>query len=234
MFCSTWSFWTNVLWHAQRSEAGTSLAVREIKTSDELCYCITGWPAPAGCRGGEGLMIASLPRCQVHLDFLTCSCELVQACLSVHEKPTGKNVLAHTAYRKSIFCLVMRFIANEEEKHTAASIKICKPNRVFVHTDTFLTFQSTLQTWEQLRRKTDERWIFSVLWENYRDVSESVPHWRRAREIISDCMGTELHMYTQSTNYTSLLIQRNKQRTKVHRINKSPKHLSVFSCQITV
>lgn len=33
MFCSPWSIWTNVLWHArvQRSEAGTNLAVREIK-----------------------------------------------------------------------------------------------------------------------------------------------------------------------------------------------------------
>ena len=33
MFCSPWSIWTNVLWRArvQRSEAGTNLAVREIK-----------------------------------------------------------------------------------------------------------------------------------------------------------------------------------------------------------
>lgn len=32
----------------------------------------------------------------------------------------------------------MLFIANEENKK-----KICKPNRVYVHTDTFFTFQSS-------------------------------------------------------------------------------------------
>lgn len=35
--------------------------------------------------------------------------------------------------------------------------------------------------------------------EDYRDLLESVAHRRRAGEIISDCMGTKLHMYT--TNY---------------------------------
>ncbi len=56
VFCSTWTVWTNVLWHArvQRSEAGTNLAVREIKTSDEPCLlCIAGRPAHAGCRAEQ-------------------------------------------------------------------------------------------------------------------------------------------------------------------------------------
>lgn len=64
--------------------------------------------------------------------------------------------------------------------------------------------------------------FFSQGWgEDYRDLLESVPYRRRAEEIISDCMGTELHMYCtqQITNDISRLIQRNKQCTKLHEIN---------------
>lgn len=60
------------------------------------------------------------------------------------------------AYSKKIFCLVMLFIANEENKK-----KICKPNRVYVHTDTFFTFQSSPLEIQKKKGggKTEERWI---------------------------------------------------------------------------
>ncbi len=46
------------------------------------------------------------------------------------------------------------------------------------------------------QNRSEMSFFFSRLGEDYRDVFESVSHRRKAREIISDCMGTKLHMYT--------------------------------------
>lgn len=78
-------------------------------------------------------------------------------------------------------------------------------------------------------RKTEQSWG-----ENYSTLLESVRYRRRAGEIISECAGTELHMYRMSYNFFfPFLIPRNKQRTKLHKINRNQKHLSIFSSQIT-
>lgn len=55
--------------------------------------------------------------------------------------------------------------------------------------------------------------------EDYGDLLESVAHRRRAGEIISDCMGTKLHMYT--TNYKLYFSSHTEEQAvhKLHEIN---------------
>lgn len=58
--------------------------------------------------------------------------------------------------------------------------------------------------------------FFSQGWgEDYRDLLESVPQKKKSGgEIISDCMGTKLHMYT--TNYKSYFPSHTERRA-VHK-----------------
>lgn len=123
------------------------------------CPTCTRWLQSRAAGGGKGLMIACLPQSQVHLDFPTSSCKLALARLPMHEKTTGSDVLAHTEhflFGHAVYCKW-----GAKKKTWWFVWKICKPNRVCVHTDTFFTFQSTLQTWKQLRKNRREMNFFS-------------------------------------------------------------------------
>lgn len=80
----------------------------------------------AGCRAEQlevvkGLMIACLPQCQVHLRFPASSPRLAFKSLGRKKKkkkkpPKKQQELMYWHIQCTVFCLVMLFIANEENK----------------------------------------------------------------------------------------------------------------------
>ncbi len=160
----------------------------------------------------------------MHLDFPTSSRKLALARLPMHEKNNRKWCIGtYRAFFSVWSCCLLQMRSKITLWHVW---KICKLNRVCVHTDTFFTFQSTLQTRKQLR-KTEERWISSLrAAEKIIETYWNQDHTEEERgEIISDCMGTEMHMYT--TNYKSCF-PFHTEKQAVHKVAQNK--LEPFEC----
>lgn len=127
--------------------------------------------------GGKSLIIARLPQCQVHppLPHPTPSPPNLKPALArlaaqddikkrEGGKKTGSDLLAHTVYSKSVSSVscaaendqaavgLARGRGRGREKG-GRKVKNMQPNRVYTYTETFFTFQSTLETLKQLRKE---------------------------------------------------------------------------------
>lgn len=70
--------------------------------------------------------------------------------------------------------------------------------------------------------------FFSQGWgEDYGDLLESVSYRRRAGEMVSDCTGTELHMYT--TNY-KFYFPSHTEKQAVHKAAHNKLESKAFQC----
>lgn len=235
-FCSTWTVWTNVLWRArvQRREARASFGLKGNKDFWRACFlCITARPAHTEQLGeGEGLMIACLPQCQMHLDCPTGSwkLDLAKPSTAYKKNPKQQDLIYWHIQCIVRACSVMLFIANEENELVW---KICKANSVYVRTDNIFHFSINPLDMKAVEEKNrGEMNFFSEGWgKDYRDLLESVAHRRRrgAGKLFMTAQEQNCICTQQFTNYISRPTLRNKQSTRLGKINYKLKHFCAFA-----